>query len=204
MPVFDTPNSMLVETTTHPPSYAAVAQLKAARRPTSAGLLDLCNTSKLEKLVYPSSTVTFPTKDCVPPDLNKFQCRNNSHHTNNKRRRKRKRFCKSRSKQTNESTQQSKEIISEVYDKIELIVEEYLNQNFKNILLRHLNDQKVIEKLVHQSSQPNLITPSHHHIIGNQNRYKSTKIKNKNYSPKHKKSVRQKCPKTNIISNLSY
>jgi len=209
MPVFDTPNSTLVETTNHPPSYAAVAQLEAARRPTSTGPLDLCNTSKwppLEKLVYPSSTVIFPTKDRVPPDLHKFQRRNNSHHTNNKRRRKRKRFRKSRNKQTNESTQQSNEIISEIYDKIELIVEEYLNQNFKNILLRHLNDQKVMEKLVHQSSQPNFKkTPSHHHIIGNENHYKSSKIRKiQNSSPKHKASVRKKCQKTTIISNLPY
>lgn len=208
MPVFDTPNSTLVETTNHPPSYAAVAQLEAARRPTSTGPLDLCNTSKwppLEKLVYPSSTVIFPTKDRVPPDLYKFQRRNISHHTNNKRRRKRKRFRKSRNKQTNESTQQSKEIISEIYDKIELIVEEYLNQNFKNILLRHLNDQKVMEKLIHQSSQPNFKTPSHHHIIGNENHYKSSKIKKtQNSSPKHKASVRKKCQKTTIISNLPY
>ena len=179
MPVFDTPNSTLVETTTHPPSYAAVAQLEAARKTTSTGPLDLCNTSKwppLEKLVYPSSTVIFPTKDRVPPDLHK------THQTNFKRRRKRKRFRKSRKKIEKETTQQSKENYSEIYDKITFIVEEYLNQHLENIVQQHLNEQ-----------------------IGNENQYKSTKIqKNVNYSPKHKKSVRQKCSKTNIISNLPY
>ena len=150
----------------------------------------------IEKLINPSSTAIFPMRDCAPLDLNKFKCQNNSHHTNFKRHYKCKRFHKSWKRQQNETTQQSKDILSEIHDKIEFVVEEYLNQHFKNILLQHLNEQKVMEKLFHQSSQTNLKTSPHQHTIGKENHYKSSKIKKtKNYSPKHTQYVRQKCKK---------